>query len=361
MIENLPAFPWSALMPLRNLAASHPDGIVNLALGTPVDPSPEVARRALAAAADAPGHPATEGTPEFRAAATGYLKRRLGADVESSAVLPAVGTKELIAWLPAALGLGPGDVVAYPWLSFPTYEVSARLAGAVPRPVDLGDGPPAPGPKLLWLNSPSNPDGRVLTAAELREHVEWGRAHGAIVVNDECYVEHGWTAEPTSILHPDVSGPGQEGVLAVHSLSKRSNMAGYRAGFVAGDANLVRVLLEVRRQAGLIVPTPIAAAMTAALNDDDHVLHQRQRYAERRGRLLAALLDHGFAVDGSAGSLFLWATEGRPCWDSARDLAELGILVAPGSIYGEPGRHHVRLALTATDERVEAAVTRLKN
>ncbi|WP_449224175.1 succinyldiaminopimelate transaminase [Amycolatopsis speibonae] len=360
MIGELPAFPWSALMPLRALAAGHPGGIVNLALGTPVDPSPDVARAALAAAADAPGHPATEGTPEFREAATRYLKRRLGAEVAETAVLPAVGTKELIAWLPAALGLGPGDTVAYPRLSFPTYDVSARLAGATPQAVDLTAGPPAFTPKLLWLNSPSNPDGRILTVAELREYVEWGRKHGVLVVNDECYIEHGWTAEPVSILHPDVSGPGHEGVLAVHSLSKRSNMAGYRAGFVAGDERLVRTLLEVRRHAGLIVPAPIAAAMTAALNDDDHVAGQRLRYLRRRTLLLEALLGRGFRVDGSAGSLFLWATEGRPCWDTTRDLAELGILVAPGEIYGPAGEKHVRLALTATDERIETAVTRLR-
>jgi aminotransferase len=352
----LPDFPWDVLLPLKKLAMGHPGGIVNLALGTPVDPTPQIVQDAFRAAANAPGHPSTEGTPQMRAAAAGYLRRRLGVTVQPDAVLPVIGTKELIAWLPTLLGIGPGDSVAFPALSFPTYDVSARLAGA--RPLRF-DGIPDERSKLVWLNSPSNPDGRVLSAEELRKIVEWARANGTIVVNDECYIEHGWDAEPVSILHPDVCGVSHEGLLAVHSLSKRSNMAGYRAGFVAGDQRLVTELIEVRKHGGLIVPTPTLAAMSAALDDDRHVDLQRERYERRRVTLREALSAHGFRVEHSAASLFLWVTRDEPGWDSVKDLAGLGILGTPGSFYGTAGHSHVRIAITATDERVEAAVARL--
>ncbi|UWZ59966.1 succinyldiaminopimelate transaminase [Dactylosporangium aurantiacum] len=357
-MRELPEFPWSVLAPVRERALRHPGGVVNLALGTPVDPVPDVVQRAVRACTDTPGHPATEGTPRLRAAAAGYLRRRFGVTVEPSAVLPVVGTKEAIAWLPAALGLGAGDRVAYPALSFPTYDVSARLAGAESVPVDVHHGLPAPA-RLLWLNSPGNPDGRVLGVARLRELVAWGRANDVIVVNDECYLEHAWDVPATSILHPDVCGGSHTGVLAVHSLSKRSNLAGYRAGFVTGDETLVRRLLEVRRHAGLIMPEPIAAGTTAALEDDTHVDEQRGRYLRRRDKLRAALEGAGLRVEHSEASLFLWCTRDEPCWDTVMFLAGLGILVAPGVFYGDPGHAHVRVALTATDERVDAAVERL--
>ncbi|MEU1607214.1 succinyldiaminopimelate transaminase [Micromonospora matsumotoense] len=359
MIKALPEFPWSALAPLRDRAARHPDGIVNLALGTPVDPAPEIVQQALCAAADAPSHPSTEGTPVLREAAAAYLRRRFGVAAEPGAILPSVGTKELIAWLPTVLSVGPGDLVAYPELSFPTYDVSARLAGATPMPVDLDHGLPEPTPRVLWLNSPSNPDGRVLPVDRMREIVSWCRDHGVLVVNDECYLEYGWEQEPSSILHPDVCGDSHTGVLAVHTLSKRSNLAGYRAGFITGDPRLVQEMLEVRRHAGLILPTPIAAAMTAALTDDTHVDLQRERYARRRARLRPALESRGLRVDHSHSGLYLWVTRDEPAWKTAEFLADEGILGAPGSIYGRPGEHHVRLALTATDERIASAAARL--
>jgi aminotransferase len=359
VIKTLPEFPWTVLAPLQDRASRHPDGIVNLALGTPVDPTPEFIQQALCAAANAPGHPATEGTAALREAAAGYLRRRFGVAAEPAAILPSVGTKELIAWLPTVLGVGPGDLVAFPELSFPTYDVSARLAGATPVPVNLDSDLPDPTPRVLWLNSPSNPDGRVLPADRLREIVAWGRDRGVVVVNDECYIEHGWEVDPTSILHPDVCGDSHAGVLAVHTLSKRSNLAGYRAGFITGDPWVVQEMLEVRRHAGLILPAPVAAAMAAALTDDTHVERQRERYARRRARLRPALVARGLRVEHSQAGLYLWVTRGEPCWDTVAFLADAGILGAPGVIYGQPGENHVRLAVTATDERIEAAVARL--
>jgi succinyldiaminopimelate transaminase len=356
----LPDFPWDTLAPYAARAREHPDGVVDLSIGTPVDPVPQVAQRALAAAADAPGYPATAGTAALRAAAAGWLARRHGVvGLDPAAVLPTVGSKELIALLPTLLGLGPGDRMVLPELAYPTYDVGARLAGVTAVRTDglLGLGPARVG--LVWINSPANPTGRVLPVEHLRKVVAWARERGAVVASDECYLEFGWEEQPNSILHPDVCGDRHEGVLAVHSLSKRSNLAGYRAGFVAGDPALVATLLEVRRHAGLMMPAPVQAAMTAALADDEHVTVQRNRYAARRVQLRAALAAAGFSVDHSTAGLYLWATRGADSWSTLGWLADRGILVAPGVLYGPAGDRHVRVALTATDERVAAAAARL--
>lgn len=359
---TLPDFPWDRLAPYKERALAHPDGIADLSVGTPVDPTPEPVRAALAGAADAPGYPQTYGTPELRESAAGWLRRRAGVSgADPDAVLPVIGTKELVAWLPRLLGAGPGDTVVFPELAYPTYDVGARLAGAKPVATDglLSLGPVTP--KIVWVNSPSNPTGKVLPGEHLRKVVAWARGRGTIVVSDECYLEFGWDEErpPISILHPDVCDGSHEGLLAVHSLSKRSNMAGYRAGFVTGDPALVKRLLEIRKHAGMIVPAPVQAAMTVALADDAHVDEQRARYARRRAGLRAAFEKHGFRVDHSEASLYLWATRDEPCWDTVAHLASLGVLVAPGDFYGPAGARHVRIAFTAADDRVTAAVARL--
>ncbi len=321
---------------------------------------PQVVIDALRAAANAPGYPATHGTPQLRKAAAGWLARRHGVTVPPDSVLPVIGTKEFIAGLPTLLGCGPGDVVVYPELAYPTYDVGARLAGA--RGV-AADGLTTLGPqrvRLAWVNSPANPTGRVLPAAHLAKMVRWAREHGAVLASDECYLDLGWAAEPVSVLHPEVSGASAEGVLAVHSLSKRSNLAGYRAGFVTGDPALIARLLEIRKHAGMMLPAPVQAAMAAALDDDEHADRQRAVYAARRDRLLPAFQAAGWQVSHSEAGLYLWASRpGHDGWASVRLLAEAGILVAPGELYGPAGAQHVRIALTATDERVDAAVQRL--
>ena len=319
-----------------------------------------MAADALVAAANSPGYPATAGTARLREAAAGWLARRHGVAVEPAAVLPVIGSKEFITGLPAMLGLGAGDTVVHPELAYPSYDIGARLAGA--RPV-AADGLTALGPQrvgLVWVNSPANPSGRVLPAGHLRKMADWARERGAVLASDECYLELGWEDEPRSVLHPDVCGGSHQGLLAVHSLSKRSSLAGYRAGFVTGDPELVAGLLEVRKHAGLMMPAPVQAAMTAALGDDAHADAQRARYAARRERLRAALAAAGWQADHSEAGLYLWVRRaGLDCWASVQALAEAGILVAPGEFYGPAGREHVRVALTATDERIAAAVTRL--
>ncbi|MBI5338173.1 MAG: succinyldiaminopimelate transaminase [Mycolicibacterium rufum] len=356
----MPVFPWDTLADVTATARAHPDGIVDLSVGTPVDPVAPVIREALAAASAAPGYPTTAGTDALREAAVAALARRYGiTGLAPDAVLPVIGTKELIAWLPTLLGLGAADTVVVPELAYPTYEVGALLAGAAVVRADsltqLGPSVPA----LVYLNSPSNPTGKVLGVEHLRKVVGWARERGVLVASDECYLGLGWDTAPLSVLHPDVCDGDHTGLLALHSLSKTSSLAGYRAGFVAGDPAVVAELLAVRKHAGMMVPTPVQAAMVAALDDDGHEREQRARYARRREQLLPALRAAGFTVDHSEAGLYLWATRGEPCRDTLAWLAERGILVAPGEFYGPRGAQHVRVALTATDERIAAAAARL--
>lgn len=357
---SLPVFPWDTLADVTAAARSHPDGIVDLSVGTPVDPVAPVIRDALAAASSAPGYPTTHGTPALREAAVAALHRRYGiTDLTPDAVLPAIGTKELIAWLPTLLGLGATDIVVVPELAYPTYEVGALLAGtAVVRADSLTQLGPST-PALVYLNSPSNPTGQVLGIDHLRKVVGWARDRGVLIASDECYLGLGWDAVPVSVLHPDVCDGDHTGLLAIHSLSKTSSLAGYRAGFVAGDPAVVAELLGVRKHAGMMMPTPVQGAMVAALDDDAHEHEQRERYARRRDVLLPAIRGAGFTVDYSEAGLYLWVTRGEPCRDTAAWLAQRGILVAPGEFYGPRGAQHVRVALTASDERIEAAAQRL--
>jgi len=357
----LPDFPWDSLTEVKATAHAHPGGAVDLSVGTPVDPVPEPIRAALASVSDIPGYPTTHGTSELRAAAAEALRRRHGVGgIEPDAVLPTIGSKEMVAWLPRLLGFGPGDTVVIPELAYPTYEVGALLAGASVLRADslVALGPQRPA--MIWLNSPSNPTGRVLGVDHLRKVVEWARERDVLVVSDECYLALGWESEPVSILHPSVSGGSTRGLLAVHSLSKSANLASYRAGFVTGDPTVVAELLAVRKHAGMIVPRPVQEAMTVALADDDALAAQREKYERRRTILQKALHDNGFRIDHSEAGLYLWASRGEDAWKTLTWLAERGILVAPGTFYGPRGSQHVRVALTATDERIEAAAERLQ-
>ena len=361
MALQLPDFPWDALVPYGDVARRHPDGIVDLSVGSPVDPSPELVRAALAAATDAHAYPATAGSPALRESIAAWYLRRRGVTLGVANVLPTIGSKELVAWMPVLLGLGAGDVVVHPTVAYPTYAVGAAIAGATA----LASDDPADWPaetKLIWLNSPGNPDGHIDAIEFLAVAVARARELGAVIANDECYAELNWTGDGTtapSILDPRVIGDSRRLVLSVYSLSKQSNLAGYRAGFVAGCADIIAELLEARKHAGLMPPAPVQHAMIAALGDDAHVAVQRERYRARREVLLAALEGAGFRIDESGAGLYLWATRDEDAWVTVAALAELGILVAPGSFYGDAGARHVRFALTATDERIAAAATRL--
>lgn len=366
---GLPDFPWDSLAPHAATARAHPDGMIDLSVGTPVDPTPAVVREALAAAADAPGYPTVHGSAALREAVAAWYARRRGVpDLDPASVLPTVGSKELVAWLPSMLGLGPGDVVVHPEAAYPTYDVGARLAGAQPLPADdVAAWADRDDVRLVWVNSPGNPTGAVLGVEGLRTVVEAARRIGAVVASDECYALLAWD-EPwardgvPSVLDPRVSGGSHAGLLAVHSLSKQSNLAGYRAAWVAGDPALIAPMLLLRRHAGMMVPAPVQAATLAAIADDDHVDAQRERYRRRREVLRAGVEAAGFEVDASPAGLYLWVRApgpGQDCWRTVADLAALGILVAPGAFYGPAGARHVRMALTASDAAVAEAAARL--
>lgn len=359
MLE-LPSFPWDSLASAKARASEHPGGIVDLSVGTPVDDTPDVARAALSEASNAHGYPTVWGTPECRHSIINYMQRRWGAvGLTDEHVLPVIGTKEIVGWLPTLLGLGGEDVVAFPEEAYPTYEIGALARGVQALPCDDPSALPAT-TKLIWLNSPSNPTGRILTVDELRAFVARARELDAVIASDECYGEFGWDAEPVSVLDPRVNDGDLTGLLAVHSVSKRSNAAGYRAGFVVGDPDVVQGLVAVRKHLGMMVPAPVQAALKAMLDDDEHVEAQRERYLARRAVLRPALEAAGFTVDHSEGSLYLWATRAENCRASVNWLAERGILVAPGDFYGAKAANHVRVALTATDERIRAAAERLR-
>ncbi|TDE93888.1 succinyldiaminopimelate transaminase [Occultella glacieicola] len=365
------AYPWDALAPYVERARRHPGGVVDLSIGTPVDPTPQVVQDALRAAADAPGYPTAHGTPALRAAVVDWFARCRGVNgLDPDGVLPTIGSKEFVAALPSLLGLGPGDKVVVPSAAYPTYDVGARLAGAevlVADDVAAWAGDPAV--RLVWVNSPSNPTGQVLGAERLRGVVRAAREVGAVVASDECYAQLPWVAPWTDdgvpcLLQESVASGDHTGLLVVYSLSKQSNLAGYRAAFAAGDPSLIASILLLRRHMGMMIPAPVQAAMTAALGDDAHVAAQRATYGARRELLVSALTTAGYAVDHSEAGLYLWirpVAGGGDCWSTLGDLADHGILAGPGAFYGEAATGHVRIALTAPDERIRAAAQRLSS
>lgn len=361
--DPVPDYPWDAMAPYAARAAEYAGGALNLSVGSPVDPVPRPVSDALTAATDAHGYPATAGTPALREAISEWYLRRRGVRVAADAVLPTIGSKELVALLPFLLGIGPGEAVVFPRVAYPSYSMGAALVGAEAIPAD----DPAEWPqhtRLVWINSPGNPDGRVLDIDSLRTSVERARELGAVIVGDECYAEFGWDApwdsQPIpSLLDPRVVGDDHRDVLAIYSLSKQSNLAGYRAAFLAGDREIVARLLTIRKHAGLMLPAPVQAAMIAALADEGHVEDQRARYRARRSVLRQALEGAGFRVEGSEAGLYLWATRDEDAWQTIAALAELGIIAGPGHFYGEHSPRHVRLALTASDADIAAAAQRL--
>jgi len=348
---KLPDFPWDALAPYGQKARSHPSGFIDLSVGTPVDETPKFIQDALIASANSPAYPLTAGTPELREAITDWAKKTLGATGEFG-VLPLIGSKELVAWLPTLL---ESSHVLYPEIAYPTYLVGGMIAKSKTTTVDF-DASTWPKADLAWVNSPSNPTGRVHTDSELINAINWARKNG-VVISDECYLEFGNGVQPKSIL--SLTEGDNRNILSVHSLSKRSNLAGYRAAMLIGDKDLIAQLLEIRKHAGMMVPLPVQKAMIAALSDDAHVSTQRNRYNARKAKVRAAISKHGFEVQHSEAGLYLWATRNEDAWESVKWFADQGILVAPGSFYGEKGAKFVRIAMTATDAQIDELVKRI--
>jgi succinyldiaminopimelate transaminase len=368
---RLPPYPYDRLDGLAKLAGALPGGMVDCSVGTPCDPPLPAVVDALSSSGSERGYPASAGSPALLDAAARWLERRFSLPrVPVSSVAACVGTKELVASVPHVLRLREPvrDTVLYPAVSYPTYAMGAELAGcrAVPVPprptrlggLDLGavDAADVERALLLWSNSPSNPTGGL---GDLEEEAAWGRAHGVPVFSDECYAEFTWRGPPRSVLQH-----GSDGVVAVHSLSKRSNLAGVRVGFYAGDAELVEFLRAVRQHAGLMVPGPAQAAGVAALDDDDHVEEQRTRYRERLTYLAGILEQYGCPVELPEGGFYLWVPVPEGRWSDAWAMAEAlatdgGLLVSPGDLYGEGGAGHVRVAVVQPMERLALVGERL--
>lgn len=366
MFTALPEYPWQSLKPYSEKAARHKDGAIDLSVGSPIDETPEVVQQALKNFANAPGYPATAGSKEFREAVVKWFAtRRNVPGLDPDQVMPTIGSKELISWLPVLLGLGKDDVVVQPKVAYTAYAVGAAFSGATLVSEDDPEKWPA-NTKLIWINSPGNPDGKVLSADQLAKALKRARELGALLASDECYAELGWSSPwdkevIPSILDPRVCGDSHEGLLCVYSLSKQSNMAGYRAAFAVGSRQLIKDLVNLRMHAGMMMPAPTQQAVIAALGDYQHVAKEKDVYRARREKLLAAVKSYGFEVSDSEAGLYLWATLGKDCWDTVAQMADLGIVVVPGSFYGEFATDHVRFSLTASDSDISRAAARLQD
>ncbi|MCU1363814.1 MAG: dapL [Acidimicrobiaceae bacterium] len=359
-----PPYPYERLDGLKRSASVFDGGPIDCSIGTPIDPPPEFVIEELARGVGARGYPPSAGTSDFRDSAVGWMKRRFEVDLPADALAACVGTKEFVASLAGYLHLRTPtrDTVLYPSMSYPTYAMGATLAGLRSVPVrmvkgklDLSSIDPSDIDRalVLWSNSPSNPTGYL---DDLEGLARWGRTHGVLIASDECYAEFTWISPARSILEH-----GPDGVLALHSISKRSNLAGVRAGFYAGDASIVTYLRSVRQHAGLMVPGPVQAAVALAYGDDAHVEVQRTRYWRRLELLSRALQRIGVDAPTPEGSFYLWCTkEGLDGWELATLLAETsGLVGSPGELYGEAGKNFVRLAMVQPDERLELVASRL--
>lgn len=358
---ELPPYPYDRLGGIAAVAAAHEGGAVDLSIGTPCDPPPAAVVEALATSGTERGYPASIGTPAFREAAAGWMQRRLGVTVDPGTELAAcIGTKELVASTPQYLKLRTPerDTVLHPSIAYPTYAMGAQLAGCRAVAYDaLDDIDPSDADRALclWVNSPANPHGVV---HDLGAAAEWGRRHGVPVLSDECYVEFSWADDgrrSTILEH------GADGVLAVHSLSKRSNLAGVRSGCYAGDAELVRWLSEIRKHAGCMVPGPVQRASVVAWEDDAHVDAQREVYRARLARLQQVLAAAGVDAPFPEGGFYLWAPapEGDAWALAERLAADAGIIVTPGDTFGPGGNGFVRVAAVQPDDRIELAARRI--
>ena len=360
-----PAYPYERLDGLKRIAEAFDGGPIDCSIGTPIDPPPEFVIEELARALGARGYPPSAGTPAYREAAAAWLRRRFDVEADANDVVACVGTKEFVASLAGFLHLRlpERDTVLYPEVSYPTYAMGATLAGlravAVPMAkgqldLDVISDDDAARALVLWSNSPSNPTGAL---DDLERVAAWGRRNNVLAASDECYAEFTWSSRPRTILEY-----GTEGVLALHSISKRSNLAGMRAGFYTGDAGVVSYLRSVRQHAGFMVPGPVQDAVALAYGDDQHVEVQRQRYRGRLERLSVALSHLGIDAPIPEGSFYLWCSKaGLDGWGIATLLAERsGLVASPGELYGAAGRDFVRIAVVQPDERIELVASRLE-
>lgn len=373
-------YDWSRIAAYKRTAKAAFGGMIDLSVGSPVDPVPDSVRKALAVAANDPnayGYPATAGTADLRAAIAEWFSATRNVDLQAihADAVPTVGSKEGVALMASLLHFGEDDVVVQPKVSYPTYEIGTQLAGAqvlkVDDVADVASWRNVPGVKAVWVNSPCNPTGEVYSAERMAGIVAAAREIGAVVLSDECYALMQWRgatngaegeadslASTPCALCDDVCLGSAEGVLVLYSLSKQSNMAGYRTALIAGDRSLIGPMAAYRKQIGQIIPGPVQAAMAAGLRDFDAVKTQHSRYQERLGMLVSALRAYGYCTDMPQGALYVWVkAKSGDCWEDLRQLAEIGIVASPGEFYGAP--EYLRFSATASDAAIASAAERL--
>lgn len=373
-------YDWSRIAAYKRTAKAAFGGMIDLSVGSPVDPVPDSVRKALAVAANDPnayGYPATAGTADLRTAIAEWFSATRNVDLQAihADVVPTVGSKEGVALMASLLHFGEDDVVVQPKVSYPTYEIGTQLAGAkvlkVDDVADVASWRNVPGVKAVWVNSPCNPTGEVHSAERMAGIVVAAREIGAVVLSDECYALMQWRdavndaegeadslASTPCALCDDVCLGSAEGVLVLYSLSKQSNMAGYRTALIAGDRSLIGPMAAYRKQIGQIIPGPVQAAMAAGLRDFDAVKTQHSRYQERLGMLVSALRAYGYCTDMPQGALYVWVkAKSGDCWEDLRQLAEIGIVASPGEFYGAP--EYLRFSATASDAAIASAAERL--
>ena len=360
-----PPYPYDRLDELKAEIVERHGTIVDLSVGTPFDPPPPAVVAALSSSGTERAYPPSVGTPAFREAACRWMHRLVGVEIDPTAVGATIGSKEMVASLPRFMKLRTPDrdTVLYPAISYPSYEMGATLAGVRAVPVPFGsdgtldlaavDSADIDRALLLWVNSPGNPTGHL---DDLEAAASWGRRVGVPVFSDECYVEFTWSGRPRSILEH-----GVDGVVAVHSLSKRSNLAGVRVGFYAGDPDIVEYLREVRKHAGMMVPGPAQVAAVAAFDDDEHVVDQRARYRSRLDLLSSVIGEwRGRPVPLPDGAFYLWIPVDDG-WEFVTRFARAGgALVSPGEFYGPDAAGFVRVAVVQPDEMIDLVASRLR-
>ncbi|WEV59411.1 aminotransferase class I/II-fold pyridoxal phosphate-dependent enzyme [Bifidobacterium sp. ESL0728] len=402
-------YDWNRVTPYKETAKNAAGGMIDLSVGSPVDPVPASVQQALADSADAPnahGYPTVAGTEDLRKAVQEWFSAKRGVDFGAIGAdfVPTVGSKEAVALMASLLHFGPGDVIVQPEVSYPTYDIGTQLAGAKTyKAADIADVDSwrrVPGVKAVWVNSPSNPTGEVLSASQLHGIVAAAREIGAVVLSDECYGLLTWAdnsdgndasnganveagngqsakrsndglpenvgktavIEPSPapcMLQPDVCDGSAKDILVLYSLSKQSNMAGYRTALIAGDPELVRPMTVYRKQIGEIIPGPVQAAMAAGLRDSDAVSAQHARYSKRLRELVDGLRAYGYDAYMPQGALYVWVrAKSNDCWQDMADLARLGIIASPGEFYGAPT--YLRFSATATDASIAEVVSRLR-
>jgi acetylornithine aminotransferase len=376
-ITRLKPYAFTQLRARQDELAAQGTRVINFGVGDPEDDTPAFIREALIAAIKPSSrYPTAAGLAPLREAIAAWLGRRFGVSVHPDRhVMPANGAKEALYNLTSLVLDAPGtprrrDLIGVPELAYQVYGDAALLHHADVFQVPLGPDwlpdldaiTPDIGRRLaiLWLNSPHNPTGAVAPRDHYRRALDLGAHYGFLVASDEAYSELWFDVPPPGILEACTDAEFT-GAIAINTLSKRSNMTGYRSGLIAGDARIIAAMRNVRPRIGVATPEFVQRAAIAAWHDEEHVVAQRARYAARRDLFLSLCARKALDVEASQGAFYLWIRvphriPRRDATKFAASLLDHGIVVLPGSFMGARGREYVRLAFVPSFEMCSEAV-----